>query len=32
MKKFIITGVALVTLAVPAVASADAPDANFTGA
>ena len=30
MKKFIITGAALVALAVPAVASADAPDGSVT--
>jgi hypothetical protein len=30
MKKFIITGAALVALAVPAVASADAPDGSIT--
>jgi hypothetical protein len=30
MKKFIITGAALVALAVPAMASADAPDGTWT--
>jgi hypothetical protein len=30
MKKFIVTGAALVALAVPAVASADAPDGTIT--